>query len=570
MKEDRVTISEAVVEPVVSGLSAEDDVRSRLRERFALVRDPFAEDSGFFYTGARRQHSLETLRHLCCFGDMVLLLSGSRGAGKTRTLAELCRREKGQLDFRLLPASQLTSIRALAACLLAQANSELPLGQSAELVVSGFFRWSETAARKDRRMVLLVDDANRVPSEVLKALISAFRAADRSQAAVPLLAGEDPIVRQLTGDDATESAPWLHQIHLKPLGVDDIADYIDQAMKFGGAERYEAPSAAQLKQIRTQSDGVLGRLRRATPAVLTGMSQSAGAAPKTKPRSPKKAGGFGLARWAALVVLLMLVSYLVMSWFYKSPGQADSTTKTLVIPERPMVHMAQPNPGPSASAMNDGADSASQEKAPSSEPSPSKVAPAAAPSVATKAPEKTANAPETPVVQPSEEKSAETSGAAVAGPGAAVDGESSGKEKMPQAAVEKPAPTETQATAKPAPSVSKSQVAASIPALERKRASPPAFSPALPSHYEAVSVLKSQGAYTIQMSAGHNESTAIDFIHRHASVSLVYTRSSYKGKPWYVVVHGTYRDSQAAHKALDQLPEAMRKQGPWVRRTAGL
>lgn len=581
MKEDRVTISGAVAEDVVSGLSAEDDVRGRLREQFGLARDPFAEDSGFFFTGARRQHSIETLRHLACFGDMVLLVSGARGAGKTRTLAELCRREKTQLDFRLLPASQLASIRDLAACLLAQANSELPLGQSPELVISGFFRWSETAARKDRRMVLLVDDAERVPPEVLKVLVSAFRRASRSQAAIPLLAGEESLVRTLTGEEDAEGSPWLHQIALNPLSLDDIAEYVDQALSFGGGQRAEAPGKAKLKQILQQSEGSLGRLRRVTPAVLSGLSQGT---PPSPPKSTRAPGGFGPARWVALVVLLMLVSYLAVSWFYKPDTSGSSLVQTTVIPERPMVHMAEsasPPQMPAAqsaeSAPDAGVDLPGDEgRALPSHPSGVPAPASSSPGRVVASPE--SSSPAASSGEPASEKTGASSTAAMTAPQTA---QAAPRPVTPTSEAPKPAvsavagvlPKPVQPVASSAPVSQDRQravPAAKTPSPERRAPSRKAFAPSMPSKFVAVDALKSRGAYTIQMAAGHNESTAIDFIHQHASVSLVYTRSSYKGKPWYVVVHGTYRDSQEAHKALDQLSKAIRKQGPWVRRTAGL
>lgn len=47
-------------------------------------------------------------------------------------------------------------------------------------------------------------------------------------------------------------------------------------------------------------------------------------------------------------------------------------------------------------------------------------------------------------------------------------------------------------------------------------------------------------------------------------------RTERKGRPWYVVVRGLYRNSPAARKALRELPAALRKQGVWPRRVDGL
>ncbi|OZB04515.1 MAG: hypothetical protein B7X58_14725, partial [Marinobacter sp. 34-60-7] len=150
-----------------------------------------------FYPDASRQHALETLRHLCGFGDMALVVTGAPGAGKTRILAELIRSESSRLAFHRVPASALTSTQALARDLRRIAQTSLSPEADARETVHEFFRWSERQGQRGRRQVLLMDDADKASADVIALVLSAFVAANRSMAATPVFAGSDELTEEL-------------------------------------------------------------------------------------------------------------------------------------------------------------------------------------------------------------------------------------------------------------------------------------------------------------------------------------------------------------------------------------
>ena len=55
----------------------------QLINHFNLSSDPFGANNDCFFEDAQRKHNIETIRHLAIFGDMVLLLTGEIGAGKS-------------------------------------------------------------------------------------------------------------------------------------------------------------------------------------------------------------------------------------------------------------------------------------------------------------------------------------------------------------------------------------------------------------------------------------------------------------------------------------------------------
>jgi DamX protein len=47
---------------------------------------------------------------------------------------------------------------------------------------------------------------------------------------------------------------------------------------------------------------------------------------------------------------------------------------------------------------------------------------------------------------------------------------------------------------------------------------------------------------------------------------IAYYETTFQGKPWYQLLYGLYPTKQAAEKAAAELPENIRRAGPWIRK----
>ncbi|QSP96093.1 SPOR domain-containing protein [Marinobacter salinisoli] len=524
---------------------------ARLQQRFGLRANPMDFETPFF-PDAMRHHALESLRHLCGFGDMAILLTGADGVGKTRLLAELVRSESARLEFKALPASAFTSAKSLAMRLKAIAPPAFREERNPRDSVYHFFRWSESRARKGQRMVLLIDDADRVPGELLRLLVSAFLASERSAAALPVLAGTD----QLAGlVDPTIAASGMHQIHLRPLTQEEVHAYLEPRIYQAGGDVRKMLSPANVAVIHTLSQGSFGRIKRVAPGVWLGLAGS----PSGTRRRPSL---LGTLAWPALALALLAGSWWFVSRQYDQSMAESASQSERAAPARKSITV-----GPAAPVTDDA-------EAPS--PKPVFMDELAAP-------ERDLSGPGAPELAEAE-RSVRQSDADSEGddaPDVAVervepelpetdvvpeDDEADASESLPAKEVSETLGPGVQSRTE-LPSTPEAQA----PAPDNGMVGAPDFQPSNPDRFVDIAQLRSNGGWVVQLVAGNLEKTALSLLEQHRDLEgLVYTRSERQGRFWFMVFAGPYPTREAARAAETNLPKDLRDQSPWIRAASDL
>ncbi len=543
---------------MIDGLNSAEDggLFPRVQHRYGLRADPLDMDAPFF-PDAGRQHALETLRHLCGFGDMALLVTGAPGAGKTRLLGELIRSEASRLDMHRLPSASLTSVQALVRHLRSIAPALGHTGDVPRDVVFAFFRWSEARARKGQRMVVMLDDADRVAPELLRLVLSAFLAADRASAAVPVFAGSQGLLESL-GIEGSAEGVSVHQVDLRPLGPEELFAYLKVRVEMAGGKVSELLGHKRLDQLHQLSQGSFGRLKRVGHGVWLDQVALRPAAPGRKARLSTRS-----LAWPALGVLLLGGSWWYVSWQYDQTVARDRTVAAQPAPTRRSVTVG---PGEAPDLPSQTVTSRAEPPKPAP-PEVGSSSVAISPAQSSEAPPPQAEVPKpetTGVMEPG------TAAGAVTGPTSLPAATSTGipATDVPLETASAKVVAPDSAAPNNAPRSAAPEVMADTPAVKPKQ---PSFEPALGARFRPIDQLRARSGWTLQLVAGHQEKTAVSLIRQYPQLGdLWYTRIQRNGEPWYLVVAGAYGSLSAAQQAKAALPESLQKQSPWIRRNQDL
>lgn len=515
-------------------------------------------DPRFFYAEPGIMQRLDLLTHLTQFSETLLVVVGPEGSGKSTLLEQFVSHgHESWRVCRLKGHSRLTEED------LYQSLAEgLGLG-----VVNGSL--AEEAMERCRALgevaqlpVLVVDDADQVPAELLDEILSL---------------GGDPqkTVQQLRiilfGDLALEQV-------LRQSRFAVILENLQQTLDIPG---YPEPQAAAYLMYRLTVAGYSGQSP-FTGTEVKAIWKAAGGLPGEMSRLAREAlqdhvqteaavADFRVGSRQHLLPMLAaggVAALLVAAWLWMpGSGEMESEPESEPVVVAPaMEQMALNLPDPSRTGLVDSPEPAQPDPipveaerveapVPSSSPAVQPVpetgehtgASPAADGNATPA----ASGPE-PVVEPSPEPEAEPASPAPEPEPAAA--ETVQTEPAAPVPVPEPAPEPPQADPQPQPEAPPAQ--APVRVLEQ---------PPFPLREQWI---RDQPAYrfTLQLFGTRSEDAVRGYADRFKlEGDVAYFVRELKGSDWYTLIYGSYRDRAAAEAAVAKLPAEIRKAKPWPR-----
>lgn len=561
-------------------------------ERAAAIS---AEFSAFFYSGAQRQHQLETIRHLASYGDLILTLTADVGAGKSALLSEVAAQLVDELHVVFVSAGPELSFGSLVSQIAEQSSVFTPPAEQPDVVLQRCREAYENLhASNGKRAFLMIDDADRLDEEDLVGLIESLG----------LLGADSPLTllcsstRKLECLEKYYDKDSFYQLNLAKLKRHEIGEYVEQGLASVGYSDSLSLSDAKLDALLVRSHGLPASIETYMGSVIfAGDDSYSGAASHAKPTKVPVAvlgaivvvllgsfvfvahqhnlfagvfdgfsgGDQGLENFAAKKQrIAMLDKALKQSEKFESEAEA-------LAPSQKEVLVAEEYDGQIVAEQNDAALGSPEENSIASTNELGQPDVYVEVGRVETSPDGS-NSEQT--ILSAEGQPLATQVASLSNPATELSTKG-GQGNKPQAD-EMPVLSNVAETSLLEPS---SKIDAPVsepgsnsePVTTKPIAAKPDSDSMRPGYRNASWVLKQQdGAHTYQVLGSYNESTAKSFVERNPETGLYYVRSSYKGKSWYVVLYGVYPNASAARKARPQLPKNVALEKPWIRSFSGL
>ncbi|WDY58350.1 AAA family ATPase [Pseudomonas sp. PSKL.D1] len=509
-------------------------------DHYQLSHDPFAPRvPGFKFFPAQRKPVLGQLHHLARYSQLMLVVTGPVGSGKTLLRQALvASTNKDSVKSVVVSARSATD----AASVLAQVAQTLEVGQpEVQAIMSKVVQLALTG----QEVYLLVDDAEQLDESALQALLELAAGVPEGRPHV-FLFGEPSLIAAL--DEINVEEERFHVIELAPYSEEETREYLEQRLE-GAGRGIDVYTREQLVDIHENSDGWPGNINQvARDTLIEAMIASRGAAkrPTMGFKMPKK----HVLALSAVVVVAVAAAVLMPKKGDKAPEEAPNAQAQLPLGDGksgnpaiefsgssqpmplPLVGQSQPvmrEPLAQAAGMGEG-----EEGSPAGDTA---LQPGNPPTVTTTAP---------PVGVP-------------AGPAPTMAQATA--PAQPVAPAPKPVatqPAKPVAPAKPAPAPT--QVATAKPA-----AKPAAGGSGNSGWYSG----QKPGNYVVQILGTSSEASAQAFVKAQGG-DYRYFKKNLQGKPLYVVTYGNFANRDAAVAAIKNLPAKVQAGKPWPRTVASV
>ncbi len=532
---------------------------------YQFSHDPFAPRvPGFKFFPAQRKPVLGQLHHLARYSQLLLLVTGPLGSGKTLLRQALVASTNKDAVLSVVisartAADETSLLRQVAQGLsINQASLEAILTKVAQLAITG------------QDVYLMVDDAEQLQDSALEVLLLLASGTNEGRLHV-FLFGEPSLLPRL--EVFSEGEERFHAIELQPYSEEETRDYLAQRLE-GAGQGIELISNDLLVDIHEQSEGWPGAINQvARDALIEAMLANRGAARKAT------GGSFNLPK-KHLVILAVVAIGVIAAWFMqgKSKPEAPQTASTELSMNGATPAQAQaqqPGSGPAVEFNG------------SSQPLPLPLVGESQPVIREPLAQAAGQGGDDEGGLPSAAVPPTVSSSAPPVTPLANNGVTP-MHPVPPAPTEPTAPTATPTPAQtPAPAAPVASAPASKPAPAPAPAKPAVSKPATtaaakPAPAPAAKPASGGGAgsqwyrnqsggnFVLQILGTGSEANAQAFIRQQGGGDFRYFKKTLQGKPFYVVTYGSFPNRAAALAAVKKLPSKVQAGKPWPRTFASI
>jgi len=489
---------------------------------YHMTREPFADaiEDDLFYAEPGRQQKLDILLHLTQYGNELVLVAGPLGSGKTTLLQQYLLKTLNNWIVACIDAQNGIDERKLLQQLFHQMNMDFQGATHSELFERMQHHF-DTLQHNAQQAVLLIDNAEQLPVTALKRVLemAALTNADKKPLLRIILFGTRTLDENFNDPLLNSQAHiFRRNIDLLPFSQTHTTHYILHRLSAANFAADKPFTDAVLQKIHKQSIGWPGKINHLAHNVLIESLPTVDSILGNIPNINK-------VRAIAVLTGILLIGTLLFFQDEFNTWLASEPTTT------------------------------------ASQSSPASLPPTAAPATTfNEAPMPDVISEPEPPSQESVEKNADADITFTQG---------STKDTIPDTNTKLSISTTTPLIAKKEtkPEPVKHPVDTITPSAINTLPIPTD----LPGFRNAWILEQNPNHYTLQLVAGNNINTLRSFIRQHPlNEPLAIYHTIRKGKTWFGLIQYSYPSKQAALDARGQLPDALRRQNPWIRQFSAL
>lgn len=563
-------------------------------QQYGLHSAPFSpiHEDRFLFLDVARQEKLNLLAHMVQYSNLLLIVMGENGIGKTSLLQRFV--SMAQTDWRICQITANTMMDAEQLMFAAAQGFGLQqLPQDATQLQEMLYARLAALHRQEQTPILIIDEAQTLPKEALLAIFHLADSQVEEGGLIRIILSCEPQIDKIL--QSKEVRPLrervTHTMELAAFEEDGIAEYLKHRMAVAGFSGITPFSPKIVKKIFKESQGLPAKINEQAHLFLergeAAMPDVAAVLPPpTSPRSnPRTLVWITLG---ALVVIGVLVYQDQINQLFAPPANAPVTSGN-----HPEEIAAAPTPTPQQKIIPlvPNTPVTSQPDATVLSQSSVTVTPTSKPNLVVSTPE-----PLPPItvdirsLEPAAlTLSNKTQLLIISGQGFTPDSQVnmawSGHQKTlasDQVKIINTNEIHVNITTGNKPDMWSVQVIdpkfgkskrVEFAVGEQKQPATLTTAPTIDNNILNESWVRTQSPlhYTVQLFSSNTLPGAKNFISQHKldkNTALIHSVS--KGKHWYSVLHGSFVSETAANKAITQLPAGVRKTKPWVRRFDGI
>ena len=227
-------------------------------EHYGLEEPPFSAmvDDRFYFSTAESSQRLNMLVHMTQYSDMVLMVLGEEGMGKSTLLQSYIKSAHDNWHICRINANSMMDKDQLLFRIAEDFGLEFLPADSAELQEMLYDKMTQQH-QNDVLPVIIIDDAHELPVDAISQLfiMAEIKAGDVTMVHIVLFA-EPQIDKTINASNARKIRERIgHNFEITPFKEADTAEYILNRMTIAGLHGENPFSAKVIRQIHKQSHG---------------------------------------------------------------------------------------------------------------------------------------------------------------------------------------------------------------------------------------------------------------------------------------------------------------------------